>query len=89
MGHLSPSTPLHPMGSPGWGLTWVNMGGHFLWQKPPLCYRAEMVEKRHKSLSDACDAWGEVGKVGLLEWTTAFVGPPIFMTEAQVGIKVQ
>lgn len=48
-----------------------------------------MVEKRHKSLSDACDTWEEGGKVGLLEWTTAFVGPPIFMTEAQVGIKVQ
>lgn len=74
------------MGPPGWGLTWVTMEGHFLQQKPPLCYRAGMVEK---SLAAACDSWGEVGKVGLLEWTTAFMGPPVFTTETQVGIEVQ
>lgn len=47
-------------------------------QKPPLCYRAEIVEKRHKSLSDDCNSQSKAGKVGLLEKTVAFMGPLIY-----------
>lgn len=41
------------------------------------------------SLSDSCDRQSEVGEVGLLSRTVAFMGPLIFMTKAQIGIEMQ
>lgn len=58
-------------------------------QKLPLYYGAEMVERRHISLSDDQDSQGEAGKVGLLERTVAFMEPLIFMAKAQMGTEMQ
>lgn len=59
--------------------------GHSLQQKSPLCYGAEMVKRRRESLSDDCDSQGEVGKIGLLERTVAFMGPLIFYDKISTG----
>lgn len=63
-----------PLGSP-----WLrpDLGDHIRssrQQKPPLCYGAEIVEKRHKSLSQMNDSLSKAEKVGLLERTIALWG---------------